>query len=568
MSEAHYIVDILINLVAAVIVVPVFNRLHLGSVLGYLFAGAIIGPWGFGFIEEIEQIRHIAEFGVIFLLFIIGIELKPARLWIMRRTVFGLGTAQVLITGLLLTGLAIMLGLGNKTAVIAGFGLALSSTAFGLQILTEKGELGTPYGRSAFGILLLQDLAVVPLLALVSLLSQDTALLEGIEFAILDAILVIAVVIIIGRFLLTPALHQVATSQNSEVFTAAAVLVVLGTAWLMDKVGLSMALGAFVAGLLLAESHFRHQVIADIQPFRGVLLGLFFMSVGMAINFGLLQDQGLLIAALVVALLTIKSGLLWGICKVGGLSFGNSVRVALLLSQSGEFAFVLFGLATVTGFMASELFHMLSLVVALTMVATPLMAGAAERIDQRLSIKKHPLDVRHAEVAEDQPRVIIAGFGRVGRRVARILERGNISYLGLDNNPEQVASARSKGYDVFYGDASRLDVLKAAGCGQSVMLVITLDNVQATERLVNTARQNHPNIPIYARASDREHCERLNKAGATKTISETLEASLQLGASVLYRTGLSAEDIDGLLQDFREEYYGDINIADAPESER
>jgi Kef-type K+ transport system membrane component KefB/voltage-gated potassium channel Kch len=482
----------------------------------------------------------------------------------MRRAVFGIGLAQVLVTGLVLTGVAILLGLGNKTAVIAGFGLALSSTAFGLQILTEKGDLGTPYGRAAFAILLLQDLAVVPLLALVSLLSQDTALLEGIEFAVLNAVLVIAGVIIIGRFLLTPALHHVATSHNSEVFTAAAVLVVLGTAWLMDKVGLSMALGAFVAGLLLAESRFRHQVIADIQPFRGVLLGLFFMSVGMAINFGLLQEQGLLIAALVAALLTVKSGLLWGICKVSGLTQGNSVRVALLLSQSGEFAFVLFGLATVTGFMASELFQLLSLVVALTMAATPLMAGVAERIDRRLSIKKHPHDVRHAEVSDEHPRVIIAGFGRVGRRVARILERGNISYLGLDSNPERVATARSKGYDVFYGDASRLDVLRAAGCGQSVVLVITLDNVQATERLVNTAREYHPEIPIYARARDREHCDRLNKAGATKTISETLEASLQLGASVLYKSGLPTEDIDSLLQDFRDEYYGDLNIADAP----
>ncbi|MGD8593993.1 MAG: NAD-binding protein, partial [Gammaproteobacteria bacterium] len=294
-------------------------------------------------------------------------------------------------------------------------------------------------------------------------------------------------------------------------------------------------------------------------------LGLFFMSVGMAINFGLLQDQGLLIVALVAALLTIKSGVLWGICKVSGLTQGNSVRVALLLSQSGEFAFVLFGLATVTGLMPGELFHLLGLVVALTMAATPLMAGAAERIDRRLNVKEHPHDVRHAEVSDDKPRVIIAGFGRVGRRVARILERCDISYLGLDSNPERVAEARGNGYDVFYGDASRLDVLRASGCGQSVVLVITLDNVQATERLVNTARQYHPDIPIYARARDREHCERLNKAGATKTISETLEASLQLGGSVLSKSGLSSEAIDSLLQDFRHEYYGQVNNADVPE---
>jgi monovalent cation:proton antiporter-2 (CPA2) family protein len=568
MNQAHYIGDILIILTAAVLAVPVFNRLGLGSVLGYLIAGALIGPWGFGFIDEVQQIRHIAEFGVIFLLFIIGIELKPARLWVMRRAVFGLGLAQVVVTAVVIIGAVWSLGLGNKTAVIVGFALALSSTAFGLQILTEKGELGTPYGRAAFAILLLQDLAVVPLLALVSLLAQDTALLEGIEYAVLDAVLVLAAVILIGRYLVTPLLHHVATSHNSEVFTAAAVLVVLGTAWLMEKVGMSMALGAFVAGLLLAESHFRHQVIADIQPFRGVLLGLFFMSVGMAINIGLLKDQGLVIAGLVVALLTIKASLLLSICKLGGLSFGNSVRVALLLSQSGEFAFVLFGLATVSGFMAGELFQLLTLVVALTMAATPLMAFVAERIDRRLSIQKHPHDVLHTEESESKPKVIIAGFGRVGRRVARILGRGSIPYVGLDSNPERVSVARAQGYNVFFGDASRLDVLRAAGCGESVLLVITLDQVQATERLVHTARQFQPNIPIYARARDSEHCDRLNKAGATTTISETLEASLQLGASVLQKTGLPTDEIESLLQDFRGEYYAHVKAnldnADAP----
>jgi voltage-gated potassium channel Kch len=308
-------------------------------------------------------------------------------------------------------------------------------------------------------------------------------------------------------------------------------------------------------------------VIADIQPFRGVLLGLFFMSVGMAINFGLLHDQGLLIAGLVAGLLAVKSSLLWGICKLSGLSHGNSIRVALLLSQSGEFAFVLFGLAVAIGFMASELFHMLSLVVALSMAATPFMAFVAERIDQRLSIKKHPHDVRHTEESETAARVIIAGFGRVGRRVARILDRAGIEYLGLDSNSERVMTARREGYNVYFGDASRLDVLKAAGCGHSAMLVITLDHVQATERLVNTARQYQPSIPIYARARDREHCERLNKAGATSTISETLEASVQLGASVLLNSGLPSEEIDSMLQDFRNEYYANVENTNAPKPE-
>ncbi|MCK5382818.1 MAG: cation:proton antiporter, partial [Gammaproteobacteria bacterium] len=302
MTEAHYLTDILVLLAAAIVAVPVFQRLGLGSVLGYLAAGAIVGPWGFGFIDQVEEIRYIAEFGVIFLLFIIGIELKPARLWAMRRMVFGLGTAQVMLTGLVIAGLALLFDQSLRTALIIGFGLALSSTAFGLQILNERGEMGTVHGRTAFSVLLLQDLAVVPLLTLVSLLAADTALLEGIEFAILEAALVITFVILVGRFFLSPILRLVATSRTAEVFTAAAVFAVLGTAWLMEEVGLSLALGAFLAGLMMAESHYRHQVIADIQPFRGILLGLFFMGVGMSIDFGLLGRQGVVIAGLVLGL--------------------------------------------------------------------------------------------------------------------------------------------------------------------------------------------------------------------------------------------------------------------------
>ena len=556
MTETHYFADILVLLAAAIITVPVFQRLGLGSVLGYLAAGAIVGPWGLGFIDEIQEIRHIAEFGVVFLLFLIGIELKPARLWSMRRMVFGLGTAQVVVTGLVIAGLALLFEQSLRTAVIIGFGLALSSTAFVLQILTERGELGAVHGQTAFSILLLQDLAVVPLLTLVSLLAADSTLLEGIEFAILEAVLVITLVILAGRFLLSPALQLVATSRTAEVFTAAAVFAVLGTAWLMQQVGLSLALGAFLAGLMMAESHYRHQVVADIQPFRGILLGLFFMGVGMSIDFGLLGRQSALIAGLVLGLLLIKSTIIWVLCRLMGIGTPDATRVSLLLSQSGEFGFVIFGLATVSGILPAELFNILALLVALTMATTPLMANLCEFLNRCLprSVARHDVSTDHMEAG--LPHVIIAGFGRVGRRVAKILQEANMPYLAIDSNADRVLEGRRDGFPVFYGDASRVDVLKAAGAGEAGVLVCTLDRAMPAVRLVNIMRQHYPDIAIHARGRDRQHCEQLLEAGATVAISETLEASLQLGREVLIAMGALEDDAAALITSFREDYYG------------
>ena len=504
MAETHYLEDILVLLAAAIITVPLFQRLGLGAVLGYLAAGALVGPWGLGFIDRVEEIRYIAEFGVIFLLFIIGIELKPARLWAMRRMVFVLGTAQVVLTGLAIAALALLFNQPLGTAIIIGFGLALSSTAFGLQILGERGEMGTVRGQTAFSVLLLQDLAVVPLLALVSLLAADATLLEGIEFAILEAMLIIAFVILVGRFFLSPVLRLVATSRTAEVFTAAAVFAVLGTAWLMEEAGLSLALGAFLAGLMMANSHYRHQLIADIQPFRGILLGLFFMGVGMAIDFGLLGRQGVLVAGLVLGLLLIKSVILWILCRIMGVSSPDATRVSLLLSQSGEFGFVLFGLAALSGVLSADIFHMLTLLVALTMATTPLMANLGEYLNRQLTNIEDRHDVRTDHIYAGRPHVIIAGFGRVGRRVSRILQGGNVPFLAIDSNADRVLDGRREGFPVFYGDASQVDVLKAAGAGQAGALVCTLDQAVPAVRLVNILRQQYPDISIHARGRDRD----------------------------------------------------------------
>ena len=407
----------------------------------------------------------------------------------------------------------------------------------------------------------------MPLLLLVSLLAHDGSLTEEIAFAALEAVLAIVAVVLFGRFLLTPMLHQVATSRNAEVFSAAAVLVVLSIAWLMKEVGLSMALGAFLAGMMLANSHYRHQVVADIQPFRGMLLGLYFMSVGASINFGLMRDQGLLIVVLVLGLLGIKAVLILGLCRLMGVVGENGVRVSLLLSQSGEFGFVIFGLAVATGAMETDLFQMLALIIALTMAMTPLMAYASDRFGRRLKSGRHSNEMSATVPAPEERHVIIAGFGRVGRRVAKILRAGEVPYVAVDNEPDQVNQARADGFHVFYGDASRADVLQAAGAERATVLVTALDKTEPAKRLVHIMRHHYPDTPIYARARDRKHGGQLRKAGATGAICETLEASLQLGGTVLHASGLPDEEVTRLLQELRREYYAEQNNPSDAEGE-
>jgi monovalent cation:proton antiporter-2 (CPA2) family protein len=556
MNTSLYLADILILLIAAVIAVPLFQRLGLGSVLGYLAAGATVGPWGFGFIDEVSEIRHIAEFGVVFLLFLIGIELKPARLWAMRRSVFGLGAAQVILTGLAISALSYTAGQSLRLSIIIGFGLALSSTAFGLQLLSERGELNTKYGRTALSVLLFQDLAVVPLLALVSLLAANsTTLLVGIEFAVLEGVLAVTAVILAGRYLLTPLLQHVATSRTAEIFTAAAVIAVLGTAWLMEAAGLSLALGAFLAGLMLADSRYRHQIVADIEPFRGILLGLFFMGVGMSIDFGLLGDRGLLIAGLALALLLMKTAILWTLTRVFGNTTVDSTRASLLLSQSGEFGFVLFGLAVVTGLMTPDLFNLLVLMIALTMITTPLMPTLGEYFSGPLT-GSATADRAENQFSEAGPsRIVIAGYGRVGRRIANLLEASKTPYVAVEIDDNRVAAGRKENSPVYFGDATRADVLRAAGAGNADALVCTLNKPIPALRMVRIMRQHYPDVPIFARGHNREHCDELLEAGATLAVSETLEASLQLASAVLDRSGMSSADTEAVIDQFRAKHY-------------
>ena len=543
MTETHYIIDILILLAAAVIAVPLFQRLGLGAVLGFLVAGALVGPWGLGYIVAVEEIRHLAEFGVIFLLFIIGIELKPSRLWVMRRSVFGLGTAQVLVTGTAITLLGLAFGLSTREALVVGFGLALSSTAFGLQILSDKGQLGTPHGRTGFAILLLQDLAVVPLMALLPLLAQrELSITEDVELAALESVVIIVGVFLLGRLLLRPALQIVARNRrNPEIFTATGILLVLGAAWLTEWAGLSMALGAFLGGLLLADSRYRHQIMADIQPFRGLLLGLFFMSVGMSINFGLLLQHGLLVTGLVAGLLLLKGVVLWVLCRISGRSGSEAMQVALLLAQAGEFGFILFGLANMLGLLDSDLFQLLLLTIALSMAATPLLTKLGESLGQSLVSAPPPDTPAIKPIPTIREHVIVAGFGRIGSQVTRSLVTAKVPCLALDINPERVIRAQALDHPVYFGDASRIEILRSAGAAQASMVVFTMDHMESIGQAAVAVREAFPKLPVYARAWDLRMAKRLSALGVDYTIPETLAAGRQLSQEVLQASGVPAE---------------------------
>lgn len=556
----------LILLGAAVLIVPVFQFLRLGTVLGFLAAGMFIGPGGLGLIIEVEQIRGLAELGVVFLLFIIGIELKPARLWLMRRQVFGMGSVQVAATGLVLSLALMGWGLQAPVAVLLGLGLALSSTAFVLQILTERHELGTGHGRAAFAILLLQDLAVVPLLALVPVLaSPETSLGGDIGLAVAESLGGVVAVILVGRYLLRPALHQVALHGSQEIFLATGLLLVLGTAVVIEHAGMSMAMGAFLAGLLIADSEFRHQIMADIQPFRAILLGLFFMSVGMVVDPGVLLDAPGRILLLLLGLIAIKATVLWAVARLFGVGPLASRRAALLLAQSGEFGFVLFGAALHAGLFDPTLYQQAILVVALSMVVTPLLAARVGRREEAMAMEEglESLDPSmHIAAIEDSPTVIIAGFGRMGQRIASLLRDAGVSYIAIEMRPNLVARGRQKGFAVYYGNAAQSDVLESAGVATAKLMVVAVDNADVVEFLVGEVHRLYPSLPIFARGHSHSRCEHLLTIGASGVASENLEASLQLSRFALKAAGVDEQQAELLLEEYRSHYYLSLNRPD------
>ena len=546
------LVEAAVFLAAAVIAVPLFKRLGLGAVLGYLAAGVAIGPWVLGLVSDVDHILDFAEFGVVLLLFVIGLELQPARLWTMRRSVFGLGGAQVFVTAALLSVAGYALGLGPTAAGVVGLSLSLSSTAFALQTLAEKNQLTTRHGRTAFSILLLQDLAVIPMLAIVPLLGlKATGPLDssGVIAAVQTVAIVLAVAVG-GRYLLRPLLRVVAATGTREVFTAMALLTVVGTALLMETVGLSMALGAFLAGVLLADSEYRHALEADIEPFKGMLLGLFFIAVGMSLNVGLVAQRPGLVLALVAGLIAIKFLVLFSLGRLTGLTQTSARSLAVTLSQGGEFAFVIFGVAVAAQLLEPGLAELLIAVVTVSMAVTPLLSFLNDKMAG--SSPEKPAAGEFDAPPEKERHVIIAGFGRFGQIVARVLRAKKIPFTALEISPERIDFVRKYGNKIYYGDASRLALLHAARAGKAAAFVLAIDDVEASLRTAATVRKHFPELTIYARARDRKHAHRLMDLGVTIMRRATLHSSLDLAGALLTGLGLTASEAEQAVETFRQ----------------
>jgi glutathione-regulated potassium-efflux system ancillary protein KefC/glutathione-regulated potassium-efflux system protein KefB len=543
------LVESAIFLAAAVVAVPLTRRAKLGAVLGYLAAGVIIGPWGLRLVTEVDNILHFAELGVVLLLFVIGLELQPSRLWVLRKSVFGLGGAQVLATGVVLGVAGLALGLPWPSALVMGLALAMSSTAFVLQVLAERNQLTTRHGRSTFAILLFQDLSVIPLLALVPLLGTAGAHRGDPWLSAALALAVIAAVVAGGRLLLRPVLHLIAQSRIQEIFTAAALLVVIGVSLLMSGVGLSMSLGAFLAGVLLADSEYRHELEANIQPFKGLLLGLFFISVGMSVDLGLIASRPALIVGAFLGLMALKAAVLWALARAAGHGEESARNLAIALCQGGEFAFVLFNLAAGHAVMERALVDLLIVVVSLSMAATPLALAGNDLLSRRLARARpqRPFDTFEQEA----PRVIIAGFGRVGQIVGRILKLKRIAFTALDISPEQVQTVRRFGNKVHYGDASRLDLLTAAGASGAKLFVLAIDDVEASIRTARTVRRHFPDLTVYARARNRFHAHRLMDLGVELIERETFLGSLDLARQVLEAVGMAGWEAQQIVARFQ-----------------
>lgn len=554
---AAYLVDIITLLVAAVIAVPLFKILRLGLVPGLLIAGVVVGPSGLGLVGNVGEISSLAEIGVVLLLFVVGMELRPSRFWLMRRWVFGMGTVQVLITAMAIASLVYLFAdLPLAVVVLIGPALALSSTAFVLQLLTEQRALTSLFGRACLAVLLLQDLAVVPLLALVPLLAMsEMSLGSNVGMALVQSVAIIALVIVGGRYLLQPVLHRIALTGSSEAFTITAILLVLGTALITEHAGLSMAMGAFLAGLLISDSPYRHQVMAEINPFRGLFLGLFFMSMGMSLNLDYFLAYPLLSIALAVLLIVLKAVMLWPIAWVFGLKGKSGLAVALALAQSGEFALVLFALARQENLIDEPLFQQLLVVVLLTMLTTTALVSVA----RKLATEKKTQEGER-EAPELAP-IVIAGFGRVGRRIGDLLKLADQPFVALDINAERVEAQRGD-YPVYYGDVRQTEVLRAAGASQARFIIVTLNDVEATKEVVTALRHAHPDVDIFVRGHGLYECQKLRKLGASAAVPENLEASVALAGLVMTEAGVSEQRRDVIIDDFRRSYYAQIEEGD------
>ncbi len=555
--------EIVVLLVAAGIAVPLLHRWRLNSVLGYVLVGALIGPFGLGLwldsapwltwivINDVEGVQRIAELGVIFLLFVIGLELSFARLWAMRRLVFGLGGLQIIACSSAIFLSTLTLGIKPEASLVLAACLALSSTAIVMQLLQERQQFTSAVGQSSFAVLLMQDLAVVPILLLVGVLAapHNDSVSNLLGIALFKAVSVVALIYVAGRLLMRPLMRMVARTRSPEMFMAATLLIIIGTAALTGMAGLSMPLGAFLAGLLLAETEYQHRVEVEIEPFKGLLLGLFFIGVGMGVDYRMVWQYLPQMLLGLGALLALKTLIIFVLGIAFRLPRHVAIETGLLLSQGGEFAFVVLALASKSAVVDPQLASQVAVLVSLSMLMTPLLAWFGQRLGKHLHAKTVGASgITHETSAiELHSHVIIAGFGRVGQALARILDQQNQRYIAYDLDAEAVAKAHARGLPVYFGDASRLQILERAHFRSASSLVVTTDQHAAADRIVCSVRKTAPSLPIFARARDPAHAQRLLADGATVVVPEALEASLQLAASVLSGLGLPELDIAALI---------------------
>jgi monovalent cation:proton antiporter-2 (CPA2) family protein len=543
-----FINQALFFIASAVILVPIFHKLGLGSILGYLVAGIIVGPFGLSLIHETEMLKHFAELGVILLLFIIGLEIQPTRLWSMRRRLFGLGNLQIFLCSLIFMAIAKFFGVSTIPAAVIGFGLSLSSTAFALQTLQDKSQLDTEYGQSSFAVLLMQDLIAIPALAIIPTLSQDESA-QGLSLNTLAMFIAIIIgLVLVSRFLIRPAFRIISATRIRELFTAITLVIILGVASLMLSIGLSAALGTFIAGVLLADSEYRHELEADLGPFKNLLMGLFFIGVGMSVNLDLIISHPLLIIGLSVGYILLKMFLVYASGRIFKLSRTNSKLMALTVGQGGEFAFVIFGIALTYQMADPDVLAILTVVISISMALSPILLLLNDKYEA--VVCKEKSKPTYDEIQNESPEVIIAGFGRFGQIFGRILRTQKIPFTAIDRDPNQIELVRKFGNKVYYGDASRLDIMEAAGVAKAKYFVIALDDVSDSVKTAQTLKEHFPHVKIYARSRNRGHTFDLMDQGVQHIKREVFDSSLNFTSDLLKDMGMDSDKVDDIIRKF------------------
>ena len=542
------ILQALVFIGSAIVLVPIFKYLGFGSVLGYLIAGIVVGPYGLKFINDAEHVMHFAEIGVVILLFMIGLEIQPFKLWSMRKHLLGLGGLQVAITTLVFMLIGKWMGLSNVSAAVIGFSLSLSSTAFAMQTLMERNQFNTEFGRSSFSILLMQDLVAIPALAIIPALAAVSKTESSAWPKTIGFFAILIALVVMSRYVMRPVFRILAGTHTREIFTAATLFIVLGVAVLMQKIGLSAALGTFIAGMLLAESEYRHEIETNLDPFKSLLMGLFFISVGMSVSLDLIAQKPFLIFAMAIGYLLLKSVIIYGVGRMFRLNHENSKLMSLNIAQGGEFAFVIFGMIATFQLATSEVIALLTAVITLSMALNPLFS----MLNEKITCDKQNVETNYDQIKDESPQIIIAGFGRFGQMFGRILRAQNIPFVAIDHDSGQIELLRKFGSKVYYGDASRFDLLEAAGAGRAKYFVLAVDGVEESMQVVKTVKAHFPNLKIFARARNRGHVFDLLDEGVTHIKRETFDSSIYFMKDLLIEMGYEPERAKNLVERFKE----------------